>query len=135
MKKLSEKAKKKDRKHQEQRKRIAREQLAAEREKKALQGRVRGLANKVKGKVAPHREALQELVQHPSFPSLPKIAHHKCHHTIEKLQIWEADANSTLDDKSATSYALNLESVGEDCKSVGVVRSSVGALLKIVSKF
>ena len=100
-----------------------------------MQGRVRGLANKIKGKVAPHKEALQELVQHPSFPSLPKIAQHKCQQIIEKLQIWEADANGILEDKSATSSALNLESVGEDCKSASVVRTSVGALLKIVSKF
>ena len=134
-KKLSAKARKQDRKQAQQRQRVAREQQQADREKKALQGRVRALASKVLAKVGPHLEALQEVVQNQHFPSLPKIAQAKCHQYMEQMRVWEADANSTLDDKSATSSALNLEAVGEACKAANVVRSSVSALLKTVSKF
>ena len=66
---------------------------------------------------------------------MPKIAQAKCHQYMEQMQVWEADASSTLDDKSATSSALNLEAVGEACKSASVVFKSVSALLKTVSKF
>ena len=134
-KKLSEKAKKKDRKQQEQRKKIQREQQLADRNRKALQAKVRALANKVKANVAPHKQGLDEIVQHLNFPSLPKIAQAKCHQYLEELQVFEADAQSTLDDTSAASCPLNLEAVVEACKASGVVRSSLSALLKTVSKF
>ena len=133
--KLQKKAKQKDRKQQEQRKKIHREQQLAERNRKAVQQKVRALAGKVKAKVAPHKEGLEEIVQHLNFPSLPKIAQAKCHQYLEELQCFESDARSTLDDPSATSSPLNLEAVVEACKASSVVRSSVSALLKTVSKF
>ena len=115
--------------------RAAQEQQAAEKGKRALQKGVQALAGKCRSKVAPVLCSLAEIVQNPSFPSLPKIAQNNCNDMLEKLQVWDADAQEPQADKTATTSTLSFDDLCEDCSDATVVRHSLGALLNIVSKF